>query len=82
MIKVLEGDKREVDEAVLSVFVILLYDNVWENGSNYIDKILGGVEVIVRVLEFGILKVKEKALWILERIFRVEDYRYEYGGCV
>lgn len=81
LIKVLEGDKREADEAALSALATLLHDNVWENGSNYIDKISGGVEAIVRVLELGTLKAKEKALWILERIFRVEDYRYEYGGC-
>lgn len=81
LIQILEGEKRsEADEAALSALATLLQDDLWENGSNFIVKIQGAVENIVRILELGNLKAQEKALWILERIFRTENHRTEYGG--
>uniref|UniRef100_A0A6P3ZRR3 U-box domain-containing protein 43-like isoform X1 n=1 Tax=Ziziphus jujuba TaxID=326968 RepID=A0A6P3ZRR3_ZIZJJ len=78
MIQILEGKDREVDEAVLSALTTLLLDEIWESGCNFIVK-LSGVQAIVKVLESGNLKAQEKALWILERIFRIEEHRVKYG---
>uniref|UniRef100_A0A803P6C1 Uncharacterized protein n=1 Tax=Cannabis sativa TaxID=3483 RepID=A0A803P6C1_CANSA len=78
LLKVLEGKDREADEAVLGALATLLQDEIWENGSNYIAKTLQ-VEAIVRVLESGNNKAKEKVLWILERIFRIDEYKLQYG---
>lgn len=78
MVQILEGEEREADEAVLNAFVTLLQDEIWENGSNCIAKV-SGVQPIIKVLEFGNVKAQEKAVWILERIFRIEELRVEYG---
>lgn len=80
LIRVLEGCEREADEAVLNAICTLLQDEIWEDGSNFIAKISGGVEALIRVLEVGSVKAKEKAIWILERVFRIDRYRVEYGG--
>ncbi|KAL6125283.1 hypothetical protein ACLB2K_073342 [Fragaria x ananassa] len=78
MIQILEGTEREADEAVLGALATLLHDEIWENGSNYIAKKLG-IPAIIRVLESGSIKAQEKALWILEKIFGVEEHRDKYG---
>ncbi|KAL5543690.1 hypothetical protein UlMin_007474 [Ulmus minor] len=79
MIKILEGKEREADESVLSAMATLLQDEIWESGSNFIAKKTSGVQAIVKVLEPGDMKAQEKALWILERIFRIEEHRVKYG---
>ena len=78
LLKILEGREREADEAVLSALATLLQDEICENGSNYIAK-TSQVKAIIKVLESGNTKAQEKALWILERIFRVEEHRAKYG---
>lgn len=78
LLKILEGEEREADEAVLSALATLLQDEIWENGSNYIAK-TSRVQAIIKVLESGNTKAQEKALWILERIFRLQEYRVKYG---
>ncbi|XAR54430.1 hypothetical protein NMG60_11029548 [Bertholletia excelsa] len=78
LIQVLEGNEREADEAVLGALATLLQDEIWESGSNYIVK-TRRVQAIIKVLEQGNVKAQEKALWILERVFRVEAHRGEYG---
>ncbi|KAL2898309.1 U-box domain-containing protein 44 [Bienertia sinuspersici] len=80
LIRVLEGEQREADEDVLLTIANLLQDEVWEEGSNFLAKISGGVEAVIRVLETGSVKAKETALWILERIFSIENYRMKYGS--
>ncbi|KAH9774244.1 hypothetical protein KPL71_013582 [Citrus sinensis] len=78
LIQVLEGKEREADEAVLGALASLLQDETWESGSNYLAK-LSGTQAIIKVLESGNAKAQEKALWILERIFRIEEHRVKYG---
>ncbi|KAF8398286.1 hypothetical protein HHK36_017213 [Tetracentron sinense] len=78
LVQILEGNNREADEAVLSALATLMQDEIWETGSNAIAK-LSGVHAILRVLELGSLKAQEKALWMLERIFKVEAHRLQYG---
>ncbi|KAG8656701.1 U-box domain-containing protein 44 [Manihot esculenta] len=78
LIKILEREEREADEAVLDALATLLQDEIWENGSNYIAR-MSVFQAIIKVLESGNVKAQEKALWILERIFRIEEHRTQYG---
>ncbi|KAK2636908.1 hypothetical protein Ddye_031700 [Dipteronia dyeriana] len=77
-IQILEGDKREADESVLSALATLLQDETWENGSNYLAK-MSGIQAIIKVLESGNSKTQEKALWILERVYKIPEHRVKYG---
>ncbi|KAL0379828.1 UNVERIFIED_CONTAM: U-box domain-containing protein 43 [Sesamum angustifolium] len=76
--QVLDGNERGADEAVLSCISTLLHDEIWERGCNYIIKTTG-VRRIIKALESGSLKSQEKALYILERVLRVDRHRAEYG---
>lgn len=78
LVQVLEGKEREADEAVLDALATIMQDELWENGSNAIEK-ASGVQALVRILEVGSLKAQDKAIWMLERIFRIEEHREEYG---
>ncbi|XP_072983026.1 U-box domain-containing protein 44-like [Typha latifolia] len=78
LVQVLEGKEREADEAVLEALSTLMQDEIWVNGSKVIEKALG-VQALMRILEVGSLKAQEKAIWILERIFRLETHREQYG---
>ncbi|KAG4973793.1 hypothetical protein AAZX31_11G112800 [Glycine max] len=78
LIQILEDKDWEAVEAALNALSTLLQDEIWEGGANCIAK-LSGVQAIVNVLEAGDVKVQEKALWMLERIFRVEEHRMKYG---
>ncbi|XP_057976622.1 U-box domain-containing protein 24-like [Malania oleifera] len=79
LIQILEGKERDADAAVLGTLATLLQDEIWENGSNLIATMCG-IQSIIKILEIGNINAQEKALWILERIFRVEDYRTQFGG--
>ncbi|KAL0425689.1 UNVERIFIED_CONTAM: U-box domain-containing protein 43 [Sesamum radiatum] len=76
--QVLDGNERGADEAVLSCISTLLHDEIWERGCDYIIKTTG-VRRIIKALESGSLKSQEKALYILERVLRVDSHRAEYG---
>nr|KYP68271.1 U-box domain-containing protein 44 [Cajanus cajan] len=78
LIQILEDKDWEAVEAALNALSTLLQDEIWEGGANCIAK-LSGVQAIVNILEVGNAKVQEKALWMLERIFRVEEHRTKYG---
>jgi vacuolar protein 8 len=78
LIQILEGEEREADEAVLNALATLLQDEIWESGSHYMAK-TSVVQAIIRVLESGTVKAQEKALWILERIFSIEEHRSQHG---
>ncbi|KAL8028643.1 hypothetical protein ABFX02_14G174300 [Erythranthe guttata] len=78
LVEILEGEERGADEAVLSCLSTLLQEEIWESGSNYLAK-KSSVCSVIRVLESGSFKAKEKCIWILERVFRVEALREEYG---
>lgn len=78
LVQILEGKEREADEAVLEALATLLKDEIWENGSDAIEK-ASGVQALVKVLEVGNRKAQEKAIWMLERIFRLEGHREKYG---
>ncbi|XP_006365441.1 U-box domain-containing protein 44-like [Solanum tuberosum] len=79
LVQILQGNERAADEAALSCLATLQQDEIWENGSNLLVK-MSCVQPIIKILEEGIsLKAQEKSLWILEKIFKVEAYRVEYG---
>ncbi|KAK8508673.1 hypothetical protein V6N13_116186 [Hibiscus sabdariffa] len=78
LVQILEGKEREADEAVLNAMATLLQDEIWENGSDCIAE-NGGVEAIIKIMESTSVKAQEKALWILERVFQVEEHRVKYG---
>ncbi|XP_016496737.2 U-box domain-containing protein 44 [Nicotiana tabacum] len=79
LVEILQGNEREADEAALTCLATLLQDEIWENGSNFLVK-MSCVQPLIKNLEEGIsLKAQDRSLWILERIFRVEAYRVEYG---
>ncbi|KAF7820507.1 U-box domain-containing protein 44-like [Senna tora] len=78
LIQIVEDKEKEAVEAALCALSTLLQDEIWEGGVNCIAK-SSGVQAIIKILEVGDVKVIEKALWMLERIFRVEEQRGEYG---
>ncbi|KAI0519961.1 hypothetical protein KFK09_007424 [Dendrobium nobile] len=78
LVQLLEGKEREADEAVLSALSTLLQDAIFESGSDAIEQ-ASGVQAIIRILEVGSLKAQEKAIWMLERIFRLGAHRSKYG---
>ncbi|KAK9282700.1 hypothetical protein L1049_010920 [Liquidambar formosana] len=78
LIQILEGKDREADEAVLSALATLMQDENFESGSHCIAK-NSGVQAIIKILESGTIKAQEKSLWIMERIFKVEAHRVQYG---
>ncbi|ONK63503.1 uncharacterized protein A4U43_C07F15890 [Asparagus officinalis] len=79
LIRILEGKEREADEAVLNALSTLMQDEIWENGSKLIEN-SSGVQTIIRILDIGSLKAQEKAVWMLERIFRSDSYREKHGA--
>lgn len=79
LIHALECKEREADEAVLDALATLVQDENCENGSNYLAK-MSGVPALIKVLESGIVKAQEKALTILEKIFRSDEHRLKYGA--
>lgn len=81
LMRILESDARDSYEAVLGCVSTLLKDEIWENGCNYLVK-ASFVPAIIKVLCRGSdLKSQEKAIWILERVFRVKAYGDEFGEC-
>ncbi|CAA0829189.1 Unknown protein [Striga hermonthica] len=80
LVGILLGNERGADDAVMSCLSTLLVDEIWEEGCRFLEK-MWGVCAVIKVLRCGSFKARERALWILERVFRVEDYRKEYGEC-
>lgn len=78
LVKILEGNEREADENVLEALATLMQDGTWERGVIAIEK-ESGIDAITRIVEVGNLKAQEKAIWILERAFRIERNREKYG---
>ncbi|GLJ30952.1 hypothetical protein SUGI_0617450 [Cryptomeria japonica] len=79
LLQVLDDKDRQADEAALDALSTLLCDEIWEKGVNAIAG-AHGIRPILRLLTVGSAAAQEKAVWILERIFRNESYRLEYGN--
>jgi vacuolar protein 8 len=78
LVKILEGNEREADENVLEALATLMQDGVWERGVRAIEK-ESGIDAITKIVQVGNLKAQEKAIWILERAFRIERIREKNG---
>ncbi|CAL4952728.1 unnamed protein product [Urochloa decumbens] len=78
LLRILEGEEREADVEVLEALATLMQDEIWENGSRVIEK-ASGIHALLRVAEAGDLSSQEKAIWMLERIFRLDDHKERYG---
>ncbi|KAG0487910.1 hypothetical protein HPP92_006721 [Vanilla planifolia] len=78
LVQILDDKEREADEAVLEALSTLLEDAIWAGGCNAIEQ-ASGVQAILRILQVGSLKAQEKAVWMLERIFRLETNRSKHG---
>lgn len=81
LLKILEGKDRGADEAVLGALSTIFQDEIWENGSNFLANEMW-VRAIFKVLQEGSVKSQEKALWIFEKIFRIEAHKLEFGELV
>lgn len=79
MIHALDGEEREADGAVLDALATLIQDENFESGSNYLAK-MSVVPALIKVLESGNTKAQEKALTMLENIFRIDEHRLKYGA--
>ncbi|XP_056164398.1 U-box domain-containing protein 44-like isoform X2 [Syzygium oleosum] len=79
MIHALDGKEREADEAVLDALATLIQGENFESGSNYLAK-MSVVPALIKVLESGNTKAQEKALTMLENIFRIDEHRLKYGA--
>ncbi|KAJ0976157.1 hypothetical protein J5N97_018122 [Dioscorea zingiberensis] len=79
LVQVLEGKEREADEAALTALATLLQDEIWESGCSAIEKV-SGVQAVTGVLKVGSLKAQVKAVWMLEKFFRINANREKYGG--
>lgn len=78
LVQVLEERESDAHEAALTALATLMKDEMWEKGVQVIAE-AQGLKSIVRVLTVGTSGAKEKAAWMLERFFRVEHYRTEFG---
>ncbi|KAK3162998.1 hypothetical protein QOZ80_1BG0096370 [Eleusine coracana subsp. coracana] len=78
LVRILEGEERGADGAVLEAVATLMQDEIWENGSRVIER-AGGIHALLRVAEAGELSSQDKAIWMLERIFCLEAHRDRYG---
>lgn len=79
LVGILEERETEAHEAALSAVATLMNDETWEKGAQMIAE-AQGLKPIVRLLTVGSAGTKEKAVWMLERFFRVEKYRQEAGA--
>ncbi|OWM78438.1 U-box domain-containing protein 24-like isoform X2 [Punica granatum] len=79
MIQILEGKDIGADEGVLEALMTLMQDEIWESGSNYLAKTSGCIPAIIKVLESGTAKAHERALSILERVFRIDEHKRQFG---
>eukprot|EP01018_Ginkgo_biloba_P012827 Gb_00269 [translate_table: standard] len=79
LVQALEEQEGGTSEAALEALSTLVYDEYLQKGAKEIEAV-DGIKAIVRLLTVGSTGVQEKAVWILERVFRNERYRIEYGN--
>ncbi|KAK8964200.1 putative U-box domain-containing protein 42 [Platanthera guangdongensis] len=77
LVEILQGEERDADEAVLGALSTLLQDEIFESGSEAVEE-AAGVQAIMRILQIGSLKAQEKAIWMLERVFRNGGQKSKY----
>ncbi|KAH7436082.1 hypothetical protein KP509_05G001500 [Ceratopteris richardii] len=70
--------ESEAHEAVLMALTTLLKHDTFEEGCRVIAD-AQGLGPIIRVLFIGTPNAKNKAVWMLEKFFRNEKYRTDFG---
>lgn len=79
LVQALEEKEGGASEAALKALSTLVNDEYLENGVREIE-LADGIKPIVRLLTVGSTGEQEKAVWILERVFRNESYKLKYGN--
>lgn len=80
LVQALEEQEDGADYAALTALSTLLFDDsILENGVKVIAQ-AQGIRLIVRLLTVGSVGAKEKAVVMLEKIFRIEEYKVEFGS--
>lgn len=76
----LDDNDGDTGAAALTALSTLLSDaGRWENGVKVIHA-AGGFTKIVQQLSDGTERMKEKGVWVLEKMFRIDEYKFEYGA--
>eukprot|EP00850_Spirogloea_muscicola_P000805 SM000003S11050 [mRNA] locus=s3:489668:494857:- [translate_table: standard] len=79
LVAALEDRDPHTAEAALRALSTLLSESCnWEQGVHEIARV-GGFLQVVQLLTTGTPGAKEKAVWMLEKMFRIDDYKFEYG---
>lgn len=78
LIENLEREERQSDEGVMEALTTLVQDEFWENGCNYLAK-MSAIPSIIKIAESGSAKAREKASLILEKMFRIDEYKRQYA---
>eukprot|EP00252_Welwitschia_mirabilis_P002974 TRINITY_DN12995_c0_g1_i1.p1 TRINITY_DN12995_c0_g1~~TRINITY_DN12995_c0_g1_i1.p1 ORF type:complete len:1010 (-),score=235.47 TRINITY_DN12995_c0_g1_i1:261-3290(-) len=73
-----EGDEL-ASEAALKALSTLLDDEYLEKGATTLEH-AGALKAIIRLLDAASTDLQERAVWITERVLRMERYRLEYGS--
>lgn len=80
LVQALEVQENGADYAALTALgTLLVNDATLENAVKVIAQ-AQGIRLIVRLLTVGSVDAKEKAVWMLERVFRIEEYKIEFGS--
>lgn len=79
LVRVLGDADFGVSEAALMALSTLIDGERLQNGSKVISE-AGGIAAIIRLLSNPSTDVQDKALHVLERVFRLPEYKQKYGA--
>eukprot|EP00271_Cylindrocystis_brebissonii_P019242 TRINITY_DN578_c0_g2_i1.p1 TRINITY_DN578_c0_g2~~TRINITY_DN578_c0_g2_i1.p1 ORF type:complete len:1019 (+),score=231.15 TRINITY_DN578_c0_g2_i1:889-3945(+) len=66
-------------EALAALSTLLFDQGRWEMGVKLIHN-AGGFLLVVAQLTDGTERAKVKGVWMLEKLFRIDEYKFEYGA--
>lgn len=74
-----DKDPLTAEAALVALSTLLPDQGHWEEGVRVIHE-ARGFERVVQQLSDGTDRSKAKALWMLEKLFQINDYKFEYGS--
>lgn len=80
LVQTLEEKEGGAAEAALFALSTLLQDEAHLENAVKVIADAQGIRQIVRLLTTGSLGAKGRAVWMLEKIFRIEKYKNEFGS--
>lgn len=80
LVQALEEQEQGADEAALNALNTLLVDDTHLESAIKVIAEAQGIRNIVRLLTAGSVGAKERAVMMLEKIFRIEEYKVEFGS--